>query len=468
MMRGKLKIGCLVFFSVFISMIGNTQEIILSKAINYDSNDGFLLMGEAKDTLMLFHEDGTRYNIQVFNRNLDYLFTKELIFEKPNIRFNLIQMRDEDFTIIYSYEDRFSLKMVARKYDLKGNVIDSVGIFDEKDYLNVRHFSFVLSEDKNKVMLFRTTEFEFMEFVFFDLERNQQLWHKKIKFENFELPNQLKGLLLTNRGELILAFEKYNFSYRRNKHYQRFYVIDPYTDLTTEHSFPFRGNLSVSFNFEVDEKNDQIVVAGLYSQKSNSRAAGYYLYKFNRTGVTQNLVFEEFPNKLFIEFSGRKRNPKKYIPDLEVKDLVLRNDGGLVIISEMQKEVQRESVRRRYIDYHYEDIILLGVHPEGDLFWNRLIRKYQLSYDDNARFSSYFLFRNPSTLRVVFNDEIKSENTISEFLINPLGQGKRNALFATDLHKLKLAFKEGIQISSDTFIVPSRFNNEYRIIKIGY
>jgi len=463
-------IKALLFFVFLVTnfQMVRAQEIYLSREVIFNSDDAFLLLGMINDTILLFRENGNEYSIDVHKQDLDFLFTKELFFEKQRINFNSLIKRENDFTIIYSFEDRFRLNVMARKYDVRGNMIDSSRLFEEKDYLDIDQFSYVLSEDKNKIVLFRSSNYDQLEFILFDLEKHERAWYKKMKFSDYNSSGDLKGLLLSNNGELVLAYEKNNYSYRRKKHFQHMFVIGPDGNNVKDYKIPFKGNLSVSFNFVSDEKNGEIVFAGLYAPKSNSKATGYYFYKFNENTITQAIEFFPFSQQLFLNYSGKQRNPKKNIPDLELKDIIMRNDGGMVLLAEMQKKVLRESVRRRYVDYHYEDIILLSVHPEGDLFWDELIRKYQLSYDDKALFSSYFLFRNPSSMRIIFNDEIKSENTISEYIFNPLGNGKRSSLFSTDLHKLKLVFGDAIQISPDTFIVPSMFSSKFRIIMIRY
>lgn len=456
-----------LFFAVS-SISLDAQEIFLSNEIELNGNDEFRLIGELQDTVLLFHQDGNTYEVKSFNKNLEYLFTKELSFEKQRIHFNLLVGAKTDFTLIYSYEDRFNLNVKARKYDIRGNIIDSTSIFQERDYLDIEHFYPVLNEDESKVLLSRSTRSNRLEFILFDLETNQKIWYRKMEFSGFSINSDLSGLLLTDKGLIVVSFEQNNFIYQRKKHSQYFFMIDPFKDRTTEIKVDMKGKLSSTFNFVSDEKNGEIVVAGLYAPKSLSKASGYYIYKLNEQGITQPIVFEPFRPQLLLDYSGKSRNPKKFISDLRLKDLLLRNDGGMVLITEMQKEILRESVRRRYVDYHYEDVVLLAVHPEGELFWDQLIRKYQLSYDDRAMFSSYFLFENPSGIRLIFNDEIKNENTISEYVFNPLGKGKRNSLLSTDLHRLKLIFVEAKQISPNAFLVPSVFNSEFRIVKISY
>ena len=63
-------------------------------------------------------------------------------------------------------------------------------------------------------------------------------------------------------------------------------------------------------------------------------------------------------------------------------------------------------------------------------------------------FSSYFLVKTPKSLRFLYNDEVKYENPVSEYVVRGNGTAKRNALFSTHGKKLKLRIRDALQISS--------------------
>jgi len=462
------KILIILSLSTFLFM-GNVrgQQIKISHEMNYSSNDGFALVGEIKDTIMLFKEKNFDYSFEVFNENLEFLFEKEVFFEKQRIKIMGFFTRESDATLIYSYDSHFKHYIRAIKYDPRGNILDSTQVFGKREVFFEDSFQPVLSNDKNLVLLFREIKYNMLEFILFDLRDFEIKWTQQLLFEDYKIDEDLNGVVLTNKGEIILAFEENNYSLRRKKHFQEIVVIETTKGQSSSFKIDFKGLISTSFIFDSDEMNDEIIISGLFSQRYSQRSEGYYLYKLNRGGITQALSAHPFSQKLLSEHAGNKK-VRRYIKDLSVKDFIIRRDGGILLIAEMQKRVARESVRRRYMDYHFEDMILLSIHPEGELFWQDIIRKYQLSYDDNARYSSYFLFETPSKVKIIFNDEIKSENTISEYSFSPLGNGNRRSLFATDLHKLKLLFEDATQVSSKSFLVPSMHHGKYRIIKLSY
>ena len=112
--------------------------------------------------------------------------------------------------------------------------------------------------------------------------------------------------------------------------------------------------------------------------------------------------------------------------------------------------------------------IFLSIDGNGNLDWSEVLHKKQYSHDDDGVFSSFFLFKNPSRLRLVYNDEISSENTVSEYVVQSDGQYQRKSVLSTEYVRLQLRFKDAIQISSNAFVVPSQRSLRLNLVKIEY
>jgi hypothetical protein len=111
---------------------------------------------------------------------------------------------------------------------------------------------------------------------------------------------------------------------------------------------------------------------------------------------------------------------------------------------------------------------VFSIHPNGKEHWKKILRKKQFSQDDGAYYSSFFVFKSPSELRFIFNDEIKMDNTVSEYILNPIGENERNIVMNTEYQKLKLRFQEAIQISTRDFLVPSERNSKFNLVKVSF
>ena len=71
-------------------------------------------------------------------------------------------------------------------------------------------------------------------------------------------------------------------------------------------------------------------------------------------------------------------------------------------------------------------------------------------------------------LRFLFNDEIKYENTCSEYLLSPLGEFDRNSLLNTADQNLRLRFRDGLQLNERECLIPSEYRNKLRLVLLQY
>jgi len=113
-------------------------------------------------------------------------------------------------------------------------------------------------------------------------------------------------------------------------------------------------------------------------------------------------------------------------------------------------------------------VVVIAVQPDERVHWSRVLFKKQFSQDDDAIFSSYFLMKTPSRLKLIFNDEIKNNNTVSEYLLDPVGRFNRNSLLSTEYQNLKIRFADAVQVSGSEFVAPSEKNRKLSLVKITY
>jgi len=233
--------------------------------------------------------------------------------------------------------------------------------------------------------------------------------------------------------------------------------------------------------FEYDNLNDNIVGAGLYSEKNRGRATGYFFLKVSANDTDKiDLDFKPFKDKFVSDFLGKRIKDNKGIPETVVKDIVLRRDGGVIMIAERNKLLERQmspSARGSYIgedgrgyivDYHFEDIMMISMHPDGETHWETILPKRQYSQDDDAIFSSFFLLKTPTALRLLFNDDIKYENTVSEYVIRGNGEYDRNSVLSTFNQKIQLRFQDALQVAAKTLVVPSERKSKLRLVKVDF
>jgi len=120
------------------------------------------------------------------------------------------------------------------------------------------------------------------------------------------------------------------------------------------------------------------------------------------------------------------------------------------------------------VDFYYDEIFVISIHPDGTKHWSTVMHKKQFSQDDDGVYSSFFLLRSASTLHFLFNDEIEYENTVSEYVLKGNGKFKRKSLMSTENLKLRLRFRNAVQVGVDTLIIPSERRNRLKLVRMVY
>ena len=182
---------------------------------------------------------------------------------------------------------------------------------------------------------------------------------------------------------------------------------------------------------------------------------------------------------MHIRLRGEKKKKLDGITNLEMNDIILRRDGGIICVAEqnfkfeyqLMSSFYNDQSPHRQADYLYENILVASIHPDGNLHWKDVLYKSQSSENDNGRYSSYFLMKTPSNLRFLYNDDIRWTTNIFEYIVSGIGAVDRNRLFEKE-GKERVAimpeFRSAIQISATALIATSVRNNRMRLVKISY
>ena len=229
---------------------------------------------------------------------------------------------------------------------------------------------------------------------------------------------------------------------------------------------------------KTDAKNNAIVLIGSYSSKDSSYAKGYYFWKRNLSTNSLSISINPFTQKL-IEDIGGKISKVKGVFNLKMGSIVLRQDGGVIIVGEQYLETKENlsevnmygtsSTNYRYNYYfHYNDMLIVSISSEGKEDWHSVIRKEQVSVNDNGEYSSYALISLPHKLVLLFNDISRKNWVLSSCEINEKGLVERNMLLRGQDYDAKLMPQFGDQISYNTLLIPGSNRKGEVFLKLSY
>lgn len=229
----------------------------------------------------------------------------------------------------------------------------------------------------------------------------------------------------------------------------------------------------------IDNLNGKAIVAGFFAEGNNDNTKGY-LY------AVIDLQKHSFDQKLlqlfdieYIKSNNTKSTAlnKNGITNLEARDLVIRKDGGILLMGEVSYE-NRTAIARNGFDpaggmlgfatnYYYDDIFVFSINPNGSMLWSNIINKKQYSEEDRGTFSSFGVFNNRSSLDLLFNEEVSYNTRLSSSKISSDGKYKMVNLFSKQEMGLILSPRNGKQVSATEYVMPAfTRRNEFQLMLV--
>ncbi|MEE9438033.1 MAG: hypothetical protein V3V14_03465 [Saprospiraceae bacterium] len=478
MFRITLLVIC--FFAYLVD--GETQRVTVSKEMKIRNDKAYDILGKIENNILIYRDLGKERIVEVFDGELEFLFRKELQLKENRLDIYTIIPQDTSFTILYGYRKKKLYYLRALKYDQNVNLIDSTTLLNGIADFKIKFFKFKVSQDRSKTLLFAGRKDNLFYTYVIDNNTLDLLWTKESKIYDLDVRKDFKKVCISNKGKVFTLFDVDNIYRDRDNHHLVLYGLDKKEGFF-EQKFFFDNKITIDLEMDIDNQNQRLILGGLLSEESEKDATSFFYVTIPFSQLEDEMTIEskEFEISFLENLYGKKLSKKKRLNNFITKDIVLRGDGGFLLIAEMNKEYYRRSAfngrtrmsgnqsgGRGWLDIYNEDLIVFSFNPNGTEYWKKVLYKKQFSQDDDGVFSSYFLFKTPSRLRLIYNDEIKRNNTVSEYVIDPMGNTERNSLLNTDYQNLKLRFRDGVQISSSAFLVPSERNFKLSLVKIEY
>lgn len=458
------------------------QVLTFSDELTMRSDTDYNLLGKLGGQTLLLQDRDTKYLLTAFDRGMRQTWEKELEMRGRNVRLAQTITRQDGtgFYLLYQFREQGKNNLQLDFYNPAGNLRDSATLVDFGFSSIEPENEAYYSEDGSKVVLVFTEKVTTPRLVGIDLDSLSVMYDEEVEPEKFFFGEDFLQAEVTNKGELFFVVERDNFRSKRKEHKFEFHRIGGEAgDGTFEVSMG--DSLTYDLFFRYDNLNERLVGGGLYTTKDFTRSDGHFWISIDpdNPGATKPR-FNPFPLSLIKNVQGKKYNKRNPgITELSVRDLILRQDGGALIITERNRQLERRSAASRtqvltdfgirpLVDFHYNEMIVFSVHPDGESHWSNILHKKQYSQDDGGVYSGFFLMQNPSSLRFLFNDEIRFENTVSEYVVNGRGEFDRNSLFNTRDLDLRLRFRDGVQVASNELVLPSEHRNKLRLVLMQY
>jgi hypothetical protein len=295
-----------------------------------------------------------------------------------------------------------------------------------------------------------------------------------------------KSLVDNNgNGYLIFTAEKDNRDNTNGDEYNVMRVDRNNGQLTT-YTIKCQKPIFGEPQFDIDNVNGTLVFCGFYDEKgdpADAAANGFFYIQYDAVkGIEKHSVYSPFSGAFMTSLTGRDAGSKyNRLFTFSIRKMLLRIDGGAMILAESvikdKKEVMVMSPSmmstpynsyRTVYTYSYNDIIAFSIKPDGSLDWNTVMRKKQMSEDDNGFNSSFAVLNEKDKIHLLYLDEISYSGTADEYKLNSDGTSQRIVDFGQEDKDLFLIPKLGKQVSPNELIIPSVKSGMFKLVRVQY
>lgn len=191
-----------------------------------------------------------------------------------------------------------------------------------------------------------------------------------------------------------------------------------------------------------DTDKGYLICGGFYSNGNDARKGGAFqsnfddcdgivVLKIKPDGTIYDKIFHEIPLEIINQYESektKKKNENKerkgegaQFSDLELKDLVVNKDGSIVLVGEQYFSIYHSTSLMDGVmhkatgggqgsySYHYCDMLVSKINPDGTLGWMKKIAKNQIGSRGKGGMS-YKYFNANNNHYFVYLDNVKNIN----------------------------------------------------------
>lgn len=465
---------------------GYGQEVIYSQYEKFDIRNGdYSVAGKVGDLLYVYRGGSDGYYLDAYNNNMERVATVVLDFIQGRVYETKFYTYADHMILLYQVLDGARLTQYAVLLDEKARLVKrpialdntKIGLFGGSK----KTFNYAISDDKKKLVVYgvygggRNLE---AKFIWMDDQLN--ITGRNAASYTAENDVEYGEGLLYNDGTLYLP--AYTPVGSRN-YADQLWLLMLKQDMRkfTPVEVALNEQYAAGTYMKLDADKERIYVGGFYSDKKNGNYEGVlYTYYDIKTGSFQPTRLMPFDDRMRNATGGSSK--KRAFNDHQVRQLIVKSDGGFLLISEDYFVTTRNSYSPGFgyysfyyptmgatvREYHYNDIMVLSYDPTGQMEWNTFIRKDQYSQEDGGMFSSYALINTGGAIGFLFNDFNTSRSRVQLATMDASGRTDIHSLAPGDGQDADWLPRSAKQIAAREIIVPCLRKRQICFAKIVF
>lgn len=286
------------------------------------------------------------------------------------------------------------IKTYYYQYDVQGNPIAEESIIsiypNQKEQKTL--LQYVLSPNKRKLLCYKNLdtrkEGEQLLYYIFD-DEGDYVQNGEISLKYPDNKFRIRSMRISNEGNIFFLGKFSPTTLVREADDVKYLVFryELLNQQVREIPIELGDRFITDLAFRLD-RDENMYVAGFYSNRGNQQLRGTLLQKIDRDGKLIVDAIDEFNEDFLSRYLSKgqiERGKELQNFFLNPDDgIVLRSDGGVLLIAEKfyltyqtYRDIYGFFSERKV--YHYEDIILTSVSGDGRIEWHSIVEKEQVS-----------------------------------------------------------------------------------------
>jgi len=462
------------------------QEVTYSPFDKFDFRNGdYSVVGMINDRLYTYHNSADGAMLEAFDDSMNKVATVMLDFFPPRIYETKFIAYSDKIIVLYQAIESNRVVQYAAMLNDKGLLMAKpvelgsvrTGIFGAmKNY-----FFSAVSENKRSIVIYSVTDKGYS--IDFDGKwLDDDLAVTKRSHAIFKADNNIShgDLNIANDGTIYMA--AYTTSGLRNYADEYWILSLPQGDVKFEgHEMPLQEKYATSGYMKIDNNRNKVYFGGFYSDKRNGDYDGviYSCYDI-ATKNFSTVKYLPFDEQLALSAGSRYR--KHVFDNYEVRQVIVKNDGGFVLVSEIHYVTTRSTYTpgmgfysfyspyssSMVREFHYNDIMALSYDSSGARQWSTFIPKDQYSQEDGGMFSSYALLNSGGSLAFLFNDFNIRQSRIQLATVDANGRSTVSSFAAEGNDNPDWLPKSGKQVAARVLVVPCLHKKQICFAKVVF
>jgi len=503
-----LIIACLLFACVN----GHAQKITYSEPDKDDARAlNFEVLGKLNGNILVYKNYRELHYIATYDADMKMTAKVKLSFINYRILgTEFIQYADYVY-MIYQYQKKSIMYCMGVKLGADGNKIGEPVELDSTDNINYssnnKIYSVINSDDKQKIMIFKINTKNDKSHILTTALFNKDLVLLKKSRLSISMPQRndfLSEFTLDNDGDMVCVRASGTAS---NDNINKISLITKPALLDTYTLFDLKiANIYLDdIRIKADNINKHYLITSFLSKAKRGNIEGLYYTLWDKVQNKEILNATTVFSEEFREDAKGETTLKTAFNDFFLKNIILRKDGGFIIISESAYTSSRGNTLSRW-DYLYgspywsptdyytwsspvgyypwwrssiynnntsltryfaDNIAVISFEPNGKMEWSNVIRKSQ--YDDNTdNYIGYGLLNMGDQLHFMFNVQEKKDMILSDQSVLPGGRVDRNPTFKNLDKGYDFMPRHAKQVGAHQAVVPCQYRGFTCFAKIEF